>query len=228
MHIQGIKLKKGQVPQKGSLYQIKENYVISFKEKGSSENVDIQFELAGEQTGFYAEEYRPNTIAKEGANVIDITAFIIDEGAQKCNWYVFDVKKDVGGEDVIFHLCEQWQAGLKYLKNSVLVYLEDFKMEEHIGVITRQFDEARIAKAISLRESKIKKIDDFPSETIVGRKMRMERPKIEAEKNLLKHILNRKFFYKENGISKCYTFEVLILAEKTQNDYFYSMMIEMG
>ncbi len=227
MHIQGIKLKKGQEPQRSSLYEIKEERVIHFKEKKSAENVDIEFVLTGKQKGFYAEEYRPATIAEEGAKLIDITAFIIDESAEKCKWYVYDVKKDVGGEDDIFHLYEQWQDGVKYLKKSVLEYLEDYQMEEHVGVMTRHFDEERISKAISLRENKIAEIKELAYKSLAGRKMLPEKPKLEAEKKLLTDVLNRKFFYKERNTLQCYNFDVVILTERNQDDFIGCLTVEM-
>ncbi len=228
MHIQGIRLKSGKIPQKGTLHEITEKSTIEFREKNSSETVDICFNPTVQQKAFYAEEYRPATIAREDANVIDITACIIDEGARGCNWYLYDVKKDVGGEDVIFHLCAQWQAGLKYLKNSVLNYLEDFQFEEHIGVMTRQFDELRIAKAVASRESRISQIEQLAPRSLAGRKMLTAKPKLEAEKKLLAEVYDRKFLYMENGVSTCYHFEVVILEEGKPGEYRGELTVEMA
>ncbi len=146
MHIQGRKLKTGKEPQKGVLNEFSDSRTITFREQEAGDIVDVEYQLNENKKGYFSEEYRPDTIAKKDAKVIDLTAFIIDENEKKCYWWLYDVKKDVGGQDVIIHLCEQWKASYQYLNNSVLNYMEDMGMKivGNMGVITRNFDMERI------------------------------------------------------------------------------------
>lgn len=230
MKIQGSKLKQGEEPKKTALYEFREPRTISFLEKHTGETVDVSFRLKGEQKGFYAEEYRPATISKDGAKVLDITAFILDEAGETktCGWYLFDVKTDVGGEDDIFHMWEQWTEGLQYLKNSVLNYLQGYRTQQHIGVITRHFDTERMDREIASRKERIAEMESQARRTLAGRKKLLEKPALKKETELLENVRNQFFFYWENGSLRRCPFEVRILTEKAPGKFHYCLTAEIS
>ena len=110
MRIQGRKLKGDREPQKTVLNEFSKSRTIVFWENETRDRVDVVYLLGENDRGFYSQEYRPDTVAKEDAKIIDITAFVINEEKRTCRFKLCDVKKDVGGEDVVRHLCQQWQA----------------------------------------------------------------------------------------------------------------------
>lgn len=193
MHIQGRKLKKGKVPQKGVLNEFTDSRIITFTEQEVGDVADIEFQLDENEKGYFAEEFRPDTIAKEDAKVIDITACIISEKDGACYWWLYDLKKDVGGQDVILHLCGQWRDAYQYLNNSVLNYLADDSMEirGNIGVITRNFDTARIQAEFEKLDATVREMENDVNQKVIlaKRKASVRLPVLRETRNLLKNVL---------------------------------------
>lgn len=215
-------------PVKGSLNEVVRDMTICFCENqkdGTQDRVSLIFRLQGEQYGEYAEEFLPNTVTKSGHNVIDITALLLDETNEKGAWYLLDVKKDVGGEDVIFHLMEQWKCSYQYLRNSVLNYVSSIKFADNLGVVTRNFDEQRIRKAIASKEQVIHDCDVKAIQSIAGAKKRNDNIKLKQEIKYLSDFLDRKFFYKDNLENRCFLFQVIL--ESTEDEKVYQSEIEM-
>ena len=215
-------------PVKGSLNEVVRDMTICFCEKqkdGTQDVVNLIFRLQGEQYGEYAEEFLPDTVMKNGHNVIDITALLMDEKNDKGIWYLLDVKKDVGGEDVIFHLMEQWKYSYQYLRNSVLNYVSSITFSDNLGVITRNFDEQRIRKAIASKEQVIHDCDVKAIPSIAQAKKRNDNIKLKQEMKYLSDFLDRKFFYKDNLESRCFLFQVIL--ESTEDEEVYQAEIEM-
>lgn len=215
-------------PIKGSLNEVVKDMTICFCEKqkdGTQDIVNLVYMLHGEQYGEYAEEFLPDTVTKNGHNVIDITVLLLDEKNNKGIWYLFDVKTDVGGEDVIFHLMEQWKCSYQYLRNSVLNYVSSIKFADNLGVVTRNFDEQRIRKAIASKEQVIHDCDVKAIQSIAGAKKRNDNIKLKQEIKYLSDFLDRKFFYKDNLENRCFLFQVIL--ESTEDEKVYQSEIEM-
>lgn len=215
-------------PIKGSLNEVLENKTIRFCEEqkdGTRDIVNIGFELQGKQYGEYAEEFLPDTITKDGQNVIDITALLVDQTNQKGIWYLLDVKKDVGGEDVIFHLMEQWKCSYQYLRNSVLNYVSEIVFLGNLGVVTRNFDEERVKKTIKSKENEINSCEEKKVRSIAGAKKRNDNIKLKQEVKYLSDFIDRKFYYKDSLEHKCFTFQVIM--EETEDKKTYKTEIKM-
>lgn len=228
MHIQGKKLKEGKEPQKGMLNEFTDSRIITFTEPEVGDVVDVEYQLTKGDKGYFAEEYRPNTIAKEDAKVIDITACIINEKAGMCYWWLYDLKKDVGGQDVIRHLCEQWQAAYSYLSNSVLNFLVDISIVPigSIGVITRNFDTNRIRAEFEKLDETIKEMEENAKQTVLlaRRKSSVRLPELRAERKLLENILNKKVCFRCSGRDLEFSFEVRISEERNKGSYYYRLI----
>lgn len=215
-------------PIKGILNEIAENRTICFCEKQKDETEDraeLRFILRENQYGEYAEEYLPDTVNGQGRKVIDITALLVDETEKKGIWYLLDVKKDVGGEDVVFKLMEQWKCSYQYLRNSILNYIPEIEFSNHLGVVTRNFDEQRIRKTIELKKKVIHDCDGKIVQSIAGAKKRNENIKLKQEIKFLSDFLNRNFAYKDSLETVCFTFEIIL--EHTKDEKEYKSEIEM-
>lgn len=225
MHIQGRRLKSGKEPQKGVLNEFSDSRIITFTEPENGDVVDVEYQIDELEKGYFAEEYRPATIAKEDAKAVDITAFIINEEKSICRWWLYDVKKDVGGQDVIMHLCQQWQAAYQYLNNSVLNYLsdDDIEVKGNIGVITRNFDTNRIKTEFESLDEKIKEAEKDSGRTLVlaKRKAGMRLPVLRGKRDLLKDILNKRVCFRCAGKDMEFTFDVRISTERMKGEYYH-------
>lgn len=225
-HIQGRKLRNKE-PQKSVLNEFSDSRVITFIEQEIGDVVDIEFQIEENEKGYFAEEYRADTVAKEDAKVIDITAFIINEEKGLCCWWLYDLKKDVGGQDVIWHLCRQWKEAYQYLNYSVLGYLIDDAVEikGKMGVITRNFDTGRIQKEFALLDKTIKEMEKNTEQTMIlaKRKAGVRLPALREERALLQNILHKKVCFRCAGENMEFPIDVKISTERTNEEYYYRL-----
>ncbi len=141
-----------------TLYEIQQSNIIQFveKQKGIAEDfINVSFKLEGNQYGMFANEYRPGFIAD--SKKVDILLLIIDETKKICSSWILDIKVSVGGEDVIRHLIEQWQASYQH-KCTLTNYLDGFMETEIVGVITRNYQEDRIKTYVENKKNSIEKL----------------------------------------------------------------------
>lgn len=202
MRIQGRRLKSGKEPQKTVLNEFSESRTIAFWENETRDRVDVVYLLAENDRGFYSQEYRPGTVAREDAKIIDITAFVINEEKKTCRFKLCDVKKDVGGGDVVRHLCQQWQASYQYLYHSVLAYLDDdTDVQGELGAITRNFDVGRMERELSSLREKMEKIspDQEKPQMLSRRKGQMAYPALRETAGLLEKVLQGKISFRMAG-----------------------------
>lgn len=218
-------------PIKGNLNEVDKDMTIRFSEEqqdGTCDIVNLKFELKEEQYGEYAEEFLPDTVTKVGHNVIDITALLVDEINQKGIWYLLDVKADIGGEDVIFHLMEQWKCAYQYLRNSVLNYVSPIEFSDNLGIVTRNFDEQRVKKAIEQKENVIDDCDGKAIKSIAEAKKRKDNIKLKQEVKYLSDFLDRKFYYKDSLESRCFTFRVIMESTEDKKEYKSDVEIKIA
>lgn len=144
---------------KNTIYVIRKSRDISFiesQENSEDDKIIISYDLKPKQYGIFVQEYRPGFIDKNNIKKADILILVIDEDEKKYSSWILDVKVTVGGEDVIFHLLEQLCDSYKH-KNSIAAYLPELKEEEHIGFITRDYQENRIRMKIIEKEEYVTK-----------------------------------------------------------------------
>jgi hypothetical protein len=227
-------IKGNRWPKDGSLkrtfHEIKEDKVVSFCEKqkdGTQDIVDISYKVRDNQYGEYSEEYLPDTVEKVNHNVIDITAILLDEVNKKGQWYLLDVKDSIGGEDVIFHLIDQWKNSYMYLKNSVLCYVSELEFDEHIGVVTRILEGERIKMTIK-KKKEATVLNENIASSIACAKKRNANIRLEQEIKCLEDFLAGKFEYEDSYGKKIFTY--VIVTEKTENekDYYAQITLEIN
>ena len=211
--------------QKNRLYQINHDNKISFveqQEDGSKDTVDIFYAIKENQQGLYANEYKPSDIGD--CKVVDIFAMIYNKEPEtqgKYLLYMFDVKDTVGGKDVIFKLVEQWKDGLLH-KQSLVQYLRGYAGEEHIGVITREFDKNRIKREIDTLKAENTECDKI---TIPLMQAKMKYYQLNNTKNIevLENFLNGIFYDGKDKIE----YEVCLMDKKGENNYYTELRISM-
>lgn len=223
MYIHGKRHKDGQ-NYKTSMYEFEKSIFIRFEEKKTKDVVDIVLELSEKERGFYSEEFRPESIKSDEAKANDITAFKVNDESKEVKYLILDVKKDVGGEDVIEHLCEQWNSGYKYLYNSYINYLDDYSVDGNIGVVTRHFDEDRISNQIEKKKELIDNCSKI-SNTIAGAKYRSEIPKLKKQIEWLELFLNKKVRIKYLGKEKIYVFAVFRSKEDEKGEWYGKVIL---
>lgn len=216
-------------PQKTVLNEVLQNETIHFYEKDTKDTVKISISLKENQYALYSEEYLPDTITADGHKKVDITTLIIDEKTGKGKYYLADVKSDIGGKEVIFHLCEQWNDGLKYLNYAIICYLSDnFEMEEHLMVITRDFDIGRIRRAIDAQKREIEKIEKNAESLLIAAKIRAQSVSAMRKKcEILENFANYKFCYKDKWKVKEYFFEVGELKKLEDDTYMHELSVAL-
>ena len=220
--INGKKLKTTELPVKGILNEFYDSRQIIFHEKGTGDVVRLNVTLEKGQYAEYSEEYLPATLEKENHKKADITLTVIDEEQKKMKYVIADVKSNICGEDMIFNLCEQWQAGLKYTRDTILCNLEsDIQEEEQVIVFTRKFDEEKIGRMIQGRERKLEELRVNQSKGLsVVKAIMMQGAKLQEEYELLKLFIQKKFSYSDRYVKdEIHEFDVcrLIHNDSTNN-----------
>ena len=152
MKIKGDTVKEGKNLSSGRLYRINSCRKIVFEETKTNDLVNINFSIQDNQYGIYGNEYKPPFVEDKGGKKADILVLVIDEDSKHFSSWVVDVKKTIGGEDVIYHLVEQLIESVKH-KKAISTYLEGFKEEQHIGYITRDLQSERIQETIAKKSS---------------------------------------------------------------------------
>lgn len=186
MRIKGDTIKDNKTLLSGRLYRINTCRTIVFEEKDTNDVVNINFEINDDQYGIYGNEYKPPFVEDNGGKKADILVLVIDEKSKCFSSWVVDVKKTIGGEDVIYHLIEQLIESVKH-KKAITTYLEEFEEEQHIGYITRDLQRDRIQETISKKSSYLEKekanIECMP--VLIGMEARMRLLKEEAKLKMM-------------------------------------------
>lgn len=186
MKIKGDKIKDNTALLPGRLYRIDISRTIVFEEKDTNDIVNINYCLSEDQYGIYGNEYKPPFVEDNAGKKADILALVIHEDTKRFSSWIVDVKKTIGGEDVIFHLIGQLMESVKH-KRAIAAYLEDFVEEQHIGYITRDLQRDRIQETICKKSAYLAKekanIECMPF--LIGMEARRRLLKEEAKLKLL-------------------------------------------
>lgn len=221
MKIKGDTIKENKELTSGRLYRVDACRTIVFEEKDTEDMVRIDFFIKDNQYGIYGNEYKPPFVEDQGGKKADILALVIDENKKRFSSWVVDVKKTVGGEDVIYHLVEQLIESVKH-KKAITTYLEEFEEEQHIGYITRALQRDRIQETISKKSSYLEKekanIQYMP--VLIGTAARLELLKEEAKLKMLIAFQNDSI---EMG-RHAYKIESHI-SEEQDNKYVYNLNV---
>lgn len=225
MKLKGKVWKAEKPVNRNTLYEIRSDQIVPFEERqqdGSRDTVAVDFHINESQKGFYAEEYRPPFIDEDGCRKADILALVIDENRKCYRSFIYDVKADVGGEDVVFKLIEQWCDSIQH-KNSLTACLRGYEEMQETGVITRVYDEERIKTTIDNKKEYRDKLVNGP-DTIAKTKVKQQLWKLDEELKKLTLFQEGKFtFYSET-----YPYAVHILRMRAPGDYHYDLRCDLG
>ena len=221
MEIRARKLKTAEVPGKTELYEVERSRDIVVEEKhddGSLEQVTLEYCMDEGDAGYFAKEYRPMNVQKEGAKKIDITAVMLNHVKRCARWHLYDVKKTLAGEDVAVKLYNQWNSGLGYLQKNILERLPEYSMTPDLGVITRHYDEEKMRWHQEEYQRYCDGMEkDLENMTLARRKKRMDIGKYRARLKAVRAILDRSFQVEDRDD----TYEVHIRELCRENDKLY-------
>lgn len=223
MAIKARKLKKTEMPEKTALYEVRNSCDITVEEKqddGSLDQVILEYQLGSDDTGYFAKEYRPENVKKEGSKVIDITAVMLNHDKKCVRWHLYDIKDTLAGDGTVTKLYNQWNSGLRYLQNNILDQASAYSMAPDLGVITRCYDEERMKRLKNeyqkLCDGAEKPPEDMP---LSKRKKRPDIAKCRGTLKAVQAILDRSFQGEEKGD----TYDIHIRQLVCEDDRIYKM-----
>lgn len=195
--IKAIKLKESGTPHRTELYEVAKSRDIAAREEhddGSLDQVILEYHIQEEEIGYYAQEYRPADVPKDGAKKIDITAVLLNHGEKYIRWHLYDMKKTLAGPGTVTTLYNQWNCGLRYLRKNILFQMPGYSAVPDLGVITRAYDEEKMK---CLRDQCRRNCDEMENPpkamTLPQRKKRTDIGKYRAELRAAQAILDRRF-----------------------------------
>ncbi len=211
MSVKASKLKEPEVPQRTKLYEIRETRKIIVKEPlqedGSRDEVVLEYCVENGCVGYFANEYRPDNVAKTGAKLIDITAVLVDNGRECIRWHLYDIKSTLAGGKTVEKVYNQWNFGLQYLQQNILEQVPAYSVVPDLGVITRCYDEKRMERLRDDCQKNCGEIETFrQGMALAQRKKRVNIAKYRGRLKAAQAILDRRF-EAENGTD---TYEIHI------------------
>lgn len=219
--IRAIKLKESGIPHRTELYEVAGSRDITTEEKhedGSLDQVILEYCIKEEEVGYYAQEYRPADVPKDGAKVIDITAVLLNHGEKYIRWHLYDMKRTLAGHDTVTKLYNQWNWGLRYLRKNILFQMSEYSVIPNLGVITRSYDEERMKR---LRDDCRKNCDEIenPSKpmTLPQRKKRTDIGKYRAGLRAAQAILDKTF--QAEDAADTYEIQIRLLGQESNQVY---------
>lgn len=223
MGIKARKLRSLEIPQKTALYEIGDSKDILVEEKqqdGSLDQVVLEYRVKKGNVGYFAKEYRPAGVGKEGAKVIDITSVMLDCENQCVRWHLYDIKDTLAGEDTVVKLYNQWNSGLYYLQQNILNQLQGYSEVADLGVITRCYNKEKMERIRDKYQKLCEEIESDPQgKTLAQRKGRLEIAKYRGKLRALQSILDNSF-QPDHEIT---TYKIHIRQLNHEKDQVYKM-----
>lgn len=222
MLINGKRISDNTNIQANLLYRIDGEFVVKHEEPqqdGSKDFIEINYILNEHQYGLYAKEYRPAHISKKGHKAADLLLMAIDESEKVFSVWILDIKVTVGGDEVIFHLIDQWKDSILH-KENIAIYLRNSGLIEtlHMGYITRELQRERMNNSIRERKKEIENLEEefkkMPITSVVLSKMRsLDVKKVELD------VLEKFYDNKVSIMNHLINIEPYFLTQKQKDDY---------
>lgn len=229
MLITGKRLRDDTNIQANTIYIVDNGFEVKHEEPqqdGSKDVIEIKYNTNNHQYGIYAKEYRPAHVPKKGHKAADLLLMAIDESAKEFSAWILDIKVTVGGDEVIFHLIDQWKDSMLH-KDNIAMYLKSSGLKEtlHIGYITRELQKERIYNSIQERKREIDKLDEelkkMPVTTAVISKMRsLDVKKLEFD--VLERFYNNEVVLQDQLLN----IESYFLVQKQKDEYRLQLNIQ--
>lgn len=219
--IKARRLKDSETPGKTELYEVGDSRDIVVEERqkdGSVDHVVLEFRVAKGDVGYFAKEYRPADVQKTGSKVIDITAVMLNDTKQCVRWHLYDIKDTLAGENTVVKLYDQWNFGLKYLRNNVLFQMPQYLTVSDLGVITRNYDEERMKRLKNDYQRRCAEIESYQQKmTLIQRKKRTNIAKYRGILKASQAILDRNF--QAEGETDTYEIHIRQLSLENEREY---------
>lgn len=197
MMIKARKMSASEIPEKGKLYEVKNSCEILVEEEQKNGSIDqaiLTYCVGDDEVGYFAKEYLPPDVLKDGAKRIDITAVMMNHAERSVRWHLYDIKDTVAGEKTVVTLYHQWNSGLQYLQQNILCNVSEYADIPDLGVITRCYDEERMRRLKNKYQSICDEIqNDQQVHTLAQRKKRPDIAKYRGVLKAAQSILDRKF-----------------------------------
>jgi len=197
MTIKAIKLKESETPHRTELYEMMSSRDILAGEAhadGSLEQVLLEYRINENDIGYYAQEYRPADVTKDGAKRIDITAVMLNHVDKYVRWHLYDIKSALAGDHTVVQLYDQWNSGLRYLQQNILNCVPGYSVVSDLGVITRCYDEERMIRLRDDCKRQCNEMEGYkPNRTLAQQKKRTNIAKTRATLRAAQAILDRVF-----------------------------------
>lgn len=223
MAVKARRLKDNEIPEKTALYEIRNSCNIAVEEKqndGSLDQVILVYHVESDDTGYFAKEYRPENVKKEGSKVIDITAVMLNRDKKCIRWHLYDIKDTLAGAGTVTTLYNQWNSGLRYLQENILNQASAYSMTPDLGVITRCYDEERMKRLKNDYQKRCDEIENYSGNmTLPQRKKRTEIVKYRGILRAAQAILDRTF----QGESEGNTYNIHIKQLLCEDSRMYKM-----
>lgn len=224
MAIKAKRLKGSEMPGPTALYEVQSSRDIAVEEEhesdGSLDQVILEYHVGDDDIGYFAKEYRPDGVRKEGTKVIDITAVMLDHKKKHVRWHIYDIKATLAGENTVVKLHNQWSFGLRHLEQSILSQLQGYSAIPDLGVITRCYDEARMKRLKDIFQRQCDEIENYPKRmTLAQQKKRADIVKYRGYLKAIQAILDG-VFQAENGEA---TYKIHIRNLSEENGQIYKM-----
>lgn len=209
---------------RNKLYSVPESRMISLEERqkdGTKDLVQLNFKLKEYEYGLYGNEYRPTFLDKNDCKSADILSLIVNEEKKEVTSYLYDVKRKADGEQHIYHFIGQLEDSYLY-KKSMLLYLEGFKENQHLGVITADFNQNWMDNAVKMKKEKIQKDEISNIQPALAVKIGKELLNRKKELELLERFSNRQIEIDQT----IFDLEVHIMQPK-DSDYYINIDIQL-
>lgn len=222
MEIRAERLKEGKIPTKTRLYGVRHTCDITVEERhtddGSLEQVILEYIVEEGNVGYFANEYRPDNVPKTGAQVIDITAVMVNHAEECARWHLYDIKRTLARGETAVKLYNQWNCGLRYLQQSILSQIPGYSVIPDLGVITRSYNKEKMEYFRDEYKKRCHEIEESPQNMTLAQRKR--RPKIADERAVWKasQAILDGYFQAENGID---TYKIHIRKLVRENGEFY-------
>ena len=221
--IKASKLNNFDTPKRTALYKVVNSRAILVEEKqqdGSMDQVILEYCVKEGNIGYFAKEYRPASVKKEGAKVIDITAIMLDCEKKCVRWHLYDIKDILAGEDTAVKLYNQWNSGVAYLQQNILALLQGYSEAADLGVITRCYDKNRMEHLLSKYQGLCNEMKNGQEgRTLSQRKRRPEIAKYKGKLKAIQAILDSEF----QSDSGTVTYKIHIRQLDHEKDQIYRM-----
>lgn len=169
-----------------------ENVTFWFYEhdENTDEKIFIKTAYSEMNYGFLGHECAKQYV--DNSKAADLMCILVTDQSAYCR--IYDVKKKIGGEDVITHLIEQWNTSMRYAVS--LAEELECSIHKSIGVFTEDYNTNMLSSAVQFFRENREKRCDASEMNFIERKKRAQNDAKDLE--ALKRFLNKQEAFVHN------------------------------